>query len=103
MEYNESSVNGWVAWEAIGDPLFGHVRALLLECPSLRALPFILFADSVTARPPLSLLKIFAHLHVMREARRLHPIDVSWARSFRTFSTGLCDSRTDQTEIASEA
>jgi hypothetical protein len=47
-----------VIYEAIGDRLIEHVRALLLACRSLRTLLCCLFAGKAATHTPLSLLEV---------------------------------------------
>jgi hypothetical protein len=74
----------------------------------LRGLPVIPFADKATTHPLLGSLEEFARADVIYHScpphttHRLQPIDVSWARSFKTFFTKLFQSWFDQTEWAFE-
>jgi hypothetical protein len=76
------------------------VRALRLQCPSLQGLSFI---TSAPTHVPLSLLERVAHESIIylsfppRKTHLLQPIDVSSARSFKTFFTKLSHSWSEMT------
>jgi hypothetical protein len=86
-----TGVGTGVIYEAFGDRLIGHVRALRLKCPSQRDRPFFLFVDTATTQASLSLLERFARENNVylsfppQKKHLLQPIDVSRrARSRRS-------------------
>jgi hypothetical protein len=91
--FTDSTANGWVTGvghEAFGVRLIGHVRALRLRCLSLPDRPFFVLAEGASTQAPLSLLGgVVRERIICQMTDGQQPIDVSWARWLKTFSTKL--------------
>jgi hypothetical protein len=92
--YAASTANGWVTttvFENFGVELIRKVLEKRRSCDAWANKTFILFADNATTHVSLHLLEAFAAANILyisfppHMTHLMQPIDVSWARSFKTF------------------